>query len=63
MNESEILFLSLEDVLELHEMQIESYGGTRGIRDQGLLESAVGMPQASFGGKFVHSGLFQMAAA
>lgn len=63
MNESEIRFLSLEDVLALHKMQIERYGGASGIRDQGLLESAVGMPQASFGGEFVHHGLFDKAAA
>lgn len=63
MNKSEIRFLSLEDVLALHEMQIERYGGTNGIRDRGLLESAVGMPQASFGGEFVHHGLYEMAAA
>jgi death-on-curing protein len=62
-SESEIRFLSLEDVLALHEMQIERYGGATGIRDQGLLESAVGMPQASFGGEYVHHGLYEMAAA
>jgi death on curing protein len=50
-------------VLALHEMQIERYGGASGIRDSGLLESAVGQPQASFGGEFVHHGLFEMAAA
>jgi death-on-curing protein len=59
----EIRFLSLEDVLFLHEIQIERYGGAVGIRDQGLLESAVGTPQASFGGEFVHRGLYEMAAA
>ena len=37
--------------------------GRPGIRDQGLLESAVGMPQASFGGEFLHADLFTMAAA
>jgi len=59
----EFRFLSLDDVLELHEMQLESYGGATGIRDRGLLESAVMMPQASFGGEFMHKGLFEMAAA
>ena len=59
----EFRFLSLDDVLELHEMQLESYGGATGIRDQGLLESAVMMPQASFGGEFVHKDIFVMAAA
>ena len=59
----EFRFLSLDDVLELHEMQLESYGGATGIRDQGLLESAVMRPQASFGGEFVHNDIFEMAAA
>jgi len=59
----EFRFLTLEDVLELHEMQLESYGGATGIRDRGLLESAVMMPQASFGGDYVHAGVFEMAAA
>lgn len=44
-------------------MQLESYGGATGIRDRGLLESAVMMPQASFGGDYVHAGVFEMAAA
>lgn len=56
-------FLSVADVLEIHEEQILAYGGIRGIRDNGLLESAVMMPQASFGGEFLHNGLFEMAAA
>ena len=56
-------FLSVADVLEIHEEQILAYGGIRGIRDNGLLESAVMMPQASFGGEYLHSGLFEMAAA
>ncbi len=44
-------FLSVADVLTIHEEQIEAYGGIRGIRDEGLLESAVMMAQASFGGE------------
>jgi len=62
-SEVEYHFLSLENVLELHEMQLERYGGATGIRDSGLLESAVLMPQASFGGQYVHNGIFEMAAA
>jgi death-on-curing protein len=34
-------FLSIEDVLSLHEDAIDTWGGTHGIRDRGLLESAV----------------------
>lgn len=56
-------FLELEEVLELHERQIEAFGGTLGIRDQGLLESALATPRATFGGQLVHESLFAMAAA
>jgi death-on-curing protein len=56
-------FLDLEDVLLIHEEQLARYGGSAGLRDQGLLESALGMPRATFGGQFVHEDLFAMAAA
>ncbi len=35
------LFLTTEDLLELHQGQIDTYGGSPGIRDHGLLDSAV----------------------
>lgn len=57
------LFLDVEDVIELHTTQLAVYGGATGLRDRGLLESAVAQPQASFGGEFAHDGLFAMAAA
>jgi death-on-curing protein len=60
---SEIDFLSVQDVIELHADQIAAYGGSEGLRDVGLLESAVAQPQASFDGKYVHPNLFLMAAA
>jgi death-on-curing protein len=56
-------FLDLEDVLLIHEAQLARYGGSAGLRDQGLLESALGMPRATFGGQFVHQDLFAMASA
>jgi len=56
-------FLNIEDVLEIHTMQLARYGGGDGLRDQSLLESALAQPQATFGGEFVHDGLFAMAAA
>ena len=59
----EPLFLSVKEVLNIHDLQIEEYGGIRGIRDNNLLESAVMMPQASFGGEYLHNDLFEMAAA
>lgn len=56
-------FLSVDDVLLIHDEQIQAYGGINGIRDKSLLESAVMVPQASFGGEYLHQGLFEMAAA
>lgn len=60
---TEPVFLSLDEVLEIHEQQIEIYGGSAGLRDAGGLESAVAMPQASFGGEFLHHSIPAMAAA
>jgi hypothetical protein len=48
----EPVFLSLDEVLEIHEQQIERYGGSAGLCDGAGLESAVAMPQATFGGEF-----------
>ncbi|MCB0347519.1 MAG: type II toxin-antitoxin system death-on-curing family toxin [Bdellovibrionales bacterium] len=63
MSEIAYRFLSVEDVIELHDMQLVQYGGASGIRSRELLESAVMMPQASFGGEFVHKDIYEMAAA
>lgn len=60
---AEIEFLTVEVVLALHQRQLERFGGGAGLRDRGLLESAVAQPQASFGGAYAHEGLFSMAAA
>ncbi|SMC25043.1 death on curing protein [Desulfacinum hydrothermale DSM 13146] len=56
-------FLSLAEVLEIHRDQIERYGGRPGIRDLGLVQSALAMPAAGFGGRYLHGDLFEMAAA
>jgi death-on-curing protein len=55
--------LDVEDVIELHRHALERFGGATGIRDLAGLESAVGMPRATFGGEFLHSDIFEMAAA
>lgn len=57
------LFLTLDEALALHADQIARYGGTLGVRDLGLLESALAAPQASFGGALLHETLEEMAAA
>jgi len=56
-------FLSLAEVLAIHEDMIRRYGGSFGLRDLPLLESAVGMPQATFGGQYLHDEIPAMAAA
>ena len=64
MTSDELRFLSVADVLTIHEDTIRHEGGMAGIRDPGLLESAVLMPpQQQFGGKYLHPGLAEMAAA
>ena len=59
----EPLFLSLTEVLEIHQDQTARYGGASGIRDTGLLASALAMPSAAFSGEFLHTDIYEMAAA
>ena len=56
-------FLTLAEIIETHSSQIELYGGTQGIRDMRLLQSALTQPEASFGGAWLHEDLYEMAAA
>ena len=60
---SEPLFLTLAEAVDIHADQIRRYGGQSGIRDLGLLESALAQPEASFGGEWLHGDLYAMAAA
>lgn len=60
---AEPVFLSLDEVIEIHEQQIERYGGSSGLRDAAGLESAVATPQATFDGEFLHTSIPSMAAA
>jgi death on curing protein len=55
--------LTVEIVREIHAEAIAAFGGSHGIRDQALLESAVAAPQASFGGKSPYIDLIEVAAA
>lgn len=59
----EIAFLTMEDVLVLHDELIQHYGGSSGLRDAGLLEAALAMPQAGFGGQYFHEFPYEMGAA
>jgi death-on-curing protein len=55
--------VAVDDVVELHAVQLARYGGAVGLRDRALLESAVAQPMASFGGEWLHPDLWTMAAA
>lgn len=56
-------FLTVENVIALHGLGLAEHGGLDGIRDRGLLESAVHAPQASWDGVYLHATLFAKAAA
>lgn len=56
-------FLTLIEVLELHRRIIEQSGGALGIRDVGLLESAIAQPRMTFGGEDLYPSLLEKAAA
>lgn len=57
------VFLSLGEVLEIYQDQIDRYGGESGVRDMGLLESALAAPASGSGGGYYHKDLVEMAAA
>ena len=57
------LFLELDEILEIHQDQILRHGGSPGIRDMNLLQSAISMPGSGFSGQYFHKDIFEMAAA
>ena len=59
----EPLFLTFAEIIEIHDYQIEHFGGGEGLRDIELLRSAIGMPSATFGGEYLHPTIIEMAAA
>jgi death on curing protein len=56
-------FLPKQIVIYFHEQLISLYGGVSGIRDEGLLDSALAQPRAMFEGSYLHDSLAKMAAA
>ncbi len=58
-----IRFLTENIIMAIHEDQIRLYGGIHGVRDASALDAALHMPQAQFGGQFLHQTIFHMAAA
>ncbi len=58
-----IKYLILDEVIAIHDSMIELYGGSFGIRDLGLIQSAIGRPQVTFDGEDLYSSVFDKAAA
>ncbi len=56
-------FPTAAEAMALQRALIELHGGTPGIRDEGLLLSALAQAEASFGGEYLHRDTFEMAAA
>lgn len=56
-------FLTKRLLVALHRDLIESFGGEHGIRDEGMLESALAQPEASFGTEPLHPTVYEQAAA
>lgn len=56
-------FISLDEVLAIHENMVDLYGGSHGIRDLGLIQSAIARPASSFGGEDLYPTLFEKSAA
>lgn len=61
--QTKTIFLTLEQVLTIHDDQIDRYGGSHGFRDLDLLSSAVFRSQTTFGGEDLYPSIFEKAAA
>ncbi len=57
-----IIFINKLQAIAIHDKYIHEFGGSHGIRDHGLLESALFAPQATFNGQYLLQDIFHMAA-
>ena len=55
--------ITIKIILRLHDLSIINYGGSQGIRDQGLMESAIARPYQTFDGEDLYPTVFEKAAA
>ena len=56
-------FIPKKVILYFHEQLIQIYGGSPGVRDESLLDSAIQQPKSSFDGNYLHNSIFEMASA
>jgi death-on-curing protein len=59
---NQVNFLTLDNILDIHDRLIQTFGGSFGLRDQNLLESALYQPQVKISGQYMHGNLYFMAA-
>jgi death-on-curing protein len=57
------VYLSIEQIEELHDLQMEQFGGASGLRDRGGLEAAAARPAMTFGGEDLYPDIPVKAAA
>lgn len=57
-----VRYLSVEELLVIHQVVIDKIGGAQGIRERGLLESLALKPQTRFGGQALYPDIFLKAA-
>ena len=55
--------IEISEVEKIHDILIERFGGAKGIRDRGILESAIGRPFQTFDGKDLYPDPVDKAAA
>jgi death-on-curing protein len=58
-----VQYLILDELLAIHYEMVERYGGSHGIRDLGLIQAALGRPQASFAGEDLYPTILDKAAS
>jgi len=58
-----ITFLTIEQVLFIHDQMVKRFGSSPGVRDLGLVESAVTRPKSTFGGEYLYNSIFDKAGA
>lgn len=57
------IFLDFDRIVQLNRLAVKTFGGSDGVRDRGLIESAIYQPQESFAEQYLHETIYQMAAA
>ncbi len=58
-----IYSVSVDELLDLHRMMIDTIGGSHGVRDRGAAESALAQPFMTFGGEDLYPTLADKASA